>query len=215
MEGAKTKARTSPKMRRRGSAQAGDRKRCRCGDRFVPRPRPLIDMAGKLADGVGSKRKARSARKTQKKQKTQTKQKDTATMNDRSKPVRKTAGDGNVRQRLSRLMTALANRSWTGLAQPTGSTKPADRTCRGLAAGALLAALLPARKAKGGAPPGRRSISETAKAAAAAAKEAGTSRLAELGPLAKRARRPASIFQGAEDAARTSASALSAARERE
>ena len=41
---------------------------------------PLIDMAGKLADGVGTKRKSRSVRKAQKKQKAQTKQKDTETI---------------------------------------------------------------------------------------------------------------------------------------
>jgi hypothetical protein len=41
---------------------------------------PLIDMAGKLADGVGNKRKARSVRKSQKKQKAQSKQKDTETI---------------------------------------------------------------------------------------------------------------------------------------
>ena len=41
---------------------------------------PLIDMAGKLADGVGNKRKARTARKAQRKPKTQTKQKDTETI---------------------------------------------------------------------------------------------------------------------------------------
>ena len=41
---------------------------------------PLIDMAGKLADGVGTKRKSRSVRKAQKRQKAQTKQKDTETI---------------------------------------------------------------------------------------------------------------------------------------
>ena len=88
----------------------------------------------------------------------------------------------------------------------------------GVAAGALLAALLPRTQSETRLlrPVGDR-LSETAKAAAAAAKEAGTSRLAELGlTREKGAETLRSIFQGAEDAARTSAqAALSAARERE
>jgi hypothetical protein len=88
----------------------------------------------------------------------------------------------------------------------------------GLAVGALIAALLPRTESETRMlrPVGDR-ISGTAKAAAAAAKEAGTSRLAELGlTREKGAETLRSIFQGAEDAAKTSAqAALSAARERE
>ncbi len=88
----------------------------------------------------------------------------------------------------------------------------------GLAAGALIAALLPRTESETRMlrPVGDR-LSGTAKAAAAAAKEAGTSRLAELGlTREKGAETLRSIFQGAEDAARTSAqAALSAARTRE
>ena len=88
----------------------------------------------------------------------------------------------------------------------------------GLAAGALFAALLPRTESETRLfrPVGDR-ITDTARSAAAAAKEAGTSRLAELGlTREKGAETLRSIFQGAEDAARTSAqAALSAARERE
>jgi len=88
----------------------------------------------------------------------------------------------------------------------------------GLAAGALIAALLPRTESEARMlrPVGDR-LTGTAKAAAAAAKEAGTSRLAELGlTREKGAETLRSIFQGAEDAARTSAqAALSAARTRE
>ena len=87
----------------------------------------------------------------------------------------------------------------------------------GLAAGALIAALLPRTEARRGCCAGWRPADRTARAAAAAAKEAGTSRLAELGlTREKGAETLRSIFQGAEDAARTSAqAALSAARTRE
>ncbi len=85
----------------------------------------------------------------------------------------------------------------------------------GLAAGALIAALLPRTRAEEDAlrPVGRR-LTGTAKAAADAAREAGTSRLQELG-LTKDAgiETIRSIIQGAGDAARTSAqAALSTAR---
>ena len=85
----------------------------------------------------------------------------------------------------------------------------------GLAAGALIAALLPRTRAEEKAlrPVGRR-LTGTAKAAADAAREAGTSRLQELG-LTKDAgiETIRSIIQGAGDAARTSAqAALSTAR---
>jgi len=88
----------------------------------------------------------------------------------------------------------------------------------GVAVGALLAALLPRTESETRLlrPVGDR-LTDTAKAAAAAAKEAGTSRLAELGLTPEKGRETLrSIFQGAEDAAKTSAqAALSAARERE
>lgn len=88
----------------------------------------------------------------------------------------------------------------------------------GLAAGAVIAALLPRTESEARLlrPIGDR-LTGTARAAAAAAREAGTSRLAELGlTREKGAETLRSIFSGAEDAARTSAqAALGAARERE
>jgi len=88
----------------------------------------------------------------------------------------------------------------------------------GLAAGALLAALLPRTESETRLlRPTTDKLTDTAKAAAAAAKEAGTSRLAELGlTREKGAETLRSIFSGAEDAARASARAgLGAARTRE
>jgi hypothetical protein len=88
----------------------------------------------------------------------------------------------------------------------------------GIAAGALIAALLPKTQAESKAlrPVGKR-ITESAKTAAAAAKDAGTSRLAELGLTTERGSETLrSIFEGASDAAKTSAqAALSAARNKE
>jgi hypothetical protein len=85
----------------------------------------------------------------------------------------------------------------------------------GLAVGALLAALLPRTQAETRAlsPVGKR-VSETAKAAAASAKEAGTSRLSELGLTRERGETALrSIFDGITDAAKTSSqAALSTAR---
>ena len=88
----------------------------------------------------------------------------------------------------------------------------------GLAAGALLAALLPRTESeKRVLRPVSDKLTDTAKAAAAAAKEAGESRLAELGLTPEKGRETLrSIFEGASDAAKVSAqAALSAARERE
>src|SRR5512141_959013 len=88
----------------------------------------------------------------------------------------------------------------------------------GLAAGALLAALLPRTDGETRLlRPTADKLTDTAKAAASAAKEAGSSRLAGLGlTREKGAETLRSIFEGASDAARTSAqAALSAARERE
>ncbi|MEO8546866.1 MAG: hypothetical protein ABI422_00725 [Sphingomicrobium sp.] len=88
----------------------------------------------------------------------------------------------------------------------------------GLAAGALLAALLPRTDSETRLlRPTADKLTDTAKVAASAAKEAGSSRLAELGlTREKGAETLRSIFEGASDAARTSAqAALSAARERE
>ena len=88
----------------------------------------------------------------------------------------------------------------------------------GLVAGALLAALLPRSESEKRAlrPVGEK-LSGTAKAAATAAKEAGQSRLAELGLTPEKGRETLrSIFEGAGDAAKTSAqAALSTAKERE
>lgn len=88
----------------------------------------------------------------------------------------------------------------------------------GLALGAILAAILPRTQGETRAlRPVSDKLAETAKSAAEAAKEAGTSRLAELGlTREKGAETLRSIFEGASDAAKVSAqAALSAARERE
>lgn len=88
----------------------------------------------------------------------------------------------------------------------------------GLAAGALLAALLPRTKSETRLlRPTADKLTGTARAAVEAAREAGTSRLAELGlTREKGAETLRSIFEGAGDAAKISANAaLSAARSRE
>lgn len=85
----------------------------------------------------------------------------------------------------------------------------------GVAAGALLAALLPRTRTETElVRPAADRLTGTARAAASAAKEAGTSRLAELGlTREKGAETLRSIFAGAEDAAKASAqAALGAAR---
>lgn len=85
----------------------------------------------------------------------------------------------------------------------------------GLAAGALIAALLPRTETESRAlgPIGKR-LSDGAKTAAGAAKEAGTQRLSELGLTPERGTETLrSIFEGATDAVKTSAqAALSAGR---
>jgi hypothetical protein len=86
----------------------------------------------------------------------------------------------------------------------------------GIAAGALLAALLPPTAAERRAmrPVGKR-VRHTAKAATQAARDAGSQRLEELGITPERGSEAIkSIFQGAADAAKTSAqAALSTAKE--
>jgi hypothetical protein len=88
----------------------------------------------------------------------------------------------------------------------------------GIAAGALLAALLPRTEAERRAlrPVGDK-LSETARSATSAARDAGRSRLAELGITPEKGRETLrSLFEGAGEAARTSAqAAFSAARTRE
>jgi hypothetical protein len=88
----------------------------------------------------------------------------------------------------------------------------------GLAVGVLLAALLPRSESEKRAlrPVGDK-LAGTAKAAATAAKEAGTSRLAELGITPEKGRETLrSLFEGAGEAAKTSAqAALSTAKNRE
>ena len=79
----------------------------------------------------------------------------------------------------------------------------------GLAAGALIAALLPRTEAETRAlrPVGQR-LKTSATAAATAAREAGSARLSELGLTREKGSEALrSIFQGAADAARTSAQA--------
>lgn len=88
----------------------------------------------------------------------------------------------------------------------------------GVAAGALLAALLPRTESETRLlRPTTDKLTDTARAAAAAAREAGTSRLAELGLTPEKGRETLrSIFEGAGDAAKVSAeAALDAARTRE
>lgn len=88
----------------------------------------------------------------------------------------------------------------------------------GLAVGAILAALLPRTESETRAlRPVSDKLADTAKAAAAAAKDAGKSRLAELGLTKEKGTETLrSIFESAGDAAKTSAqAALSAARTRE
>ena len=85
----------------------------------------------------------------------------------------------------------------------------------GIAAGALIAALLPKTETETKAlrPVGKR-LTDTAKAAASAAKDTGTQRLAELGLTPERGKDTLrSILDGVSDAARSSAqAALSSAR---
>lgn len=100
-------------------------------------------------------------------------------------------------------------------AADTVSEAPLIALAGGLAAGALLAALLPRTEAERRAlrPVGRK-LSESTRAAAQAAKEAGTSRLDELGLTPEKGKETLhSIFEGAGDAAKASAqAAVSAAR---
>ncbi|MFL6734310.1 MAG: hypothetical protein ACJ8EY_06410 [Sphingomicrobium sp.] len=88
----------------------------------------------------------------------------------------------------------------------------------GLAAGALIAALLPRTESETKAlrPVGKR-LTETARAAASAAKDSGTQRLSELGLTTERGSETLrSIFEGFTDAAKSSAqAAVSAARNKE
>ena len=88
----------------------------------------------------------------------------------------------------------------------------------GVAAGALLAALLPRTESETRLlRPTTDKLTDTAKAAAAAARDAGKSRLAELGLTPEKGRETLrSIFEGAGDAAKVSAeAALSTARTHE
>ena len=98
------------------------------------------------------------------------------------------------------------------------SEAPLIALAGGLAAGALIAALLPRTESETKAlrPVGKR-VTDTAKAAVGAAKEAGSQRLSELGLTPERGSETLrSIFEGATDAAKTSAqAALSAARTKE
>ncbi|MDQ3247557.1 MAG: hypothetical protein M3Q52_11860 [Pseudomonadota bacterium] len=94
-------------------------------------------------------------------------------------------------------------------AEDTINEAPFIALAGGIAAGALLAALLPRTRAEERVlgPVGDR-VKGSARAAAAAAKEAGTARLDELGLTRDRgAETLRSIFQGAGEAARTSAEA--------
>jgi hypothetical protein len=110
------------------------------------------------------------------------------------------------------------NRDIRGRATESIDEAPLIALAGGLAAGALIAALLPRTETERRAlqPIGDK-LTGTAKAAASAAKDAGRSRLAELGLTPEKGRETLrSIFEGAGDAAKTSAqAALGAARTRE
>ena len=133
------------------------------------------------------------------------------------------SGRGNVRQRAieaydtARGRVSSAGRRVGDRAGTALDEAPLIALAGGLAAGALIAALLPRTRTEEDAlrPVGRR-LKDTAKAAAAAARDAGSSRLEELG-LTKEAGVDTlrSILKGAGDAARTSAqAALSTARQK-
>ena len=128
--------------------------------------------------------------------------------------------DGGVRQRAIEAYDG-ARESVAGAGRKANDAideAPLIALAGGLALGAILAAILPRTESETRAlrPVGDK-LTDTAKAAAAAAKEAGTSRLAELGlTREKGAETLRSIFEGASDAAKVSAqAALSAAREPE
>ena len=127
---------------------------------------------------------------------------------------------GSVRQRaIEAYDTARESAASAGRkAEDALSEAPLIALAGGLAAGALIAALLPRTRVESDAlrPVGKR-LTGTAKAAAQAAKDAGKQRLDELGlTKEKGAETLRSIFEGAGDAARVSAeAALSAARNKE
>ena len=141
-------------------------------------------------------------------------------MTDQDNNRQGNASDGGVRQRAieaydeARDSVAEAGRK----ANDAIDEAPLIALAGGLAVGVLLAALLPRTESETRVlrPVGDK-LTGTAKAAAAAAKDAGKSRLAELGlTREKGAETLRSIFEDASEAARTSAqAALSAARERE
>ena len=141
-------------------------------------------------------------------------------MTDQDNSRQDNASDGGVRQRAieaydeARDSVAEASRK----ANDAIDEAPLIALAGGLAVGVLLAALLPRTESETRVlrPVGDK-LTDTAKAAAAAAKDAGKSRLAELGlTREKGAETLRSIFEDASDAARTSAqAALSGARGRE
>ncbi|MEO6360088.1 MAG: hypothetical protein ABIO43_05890 [Sphingomicrobium sp.] len=135
-------------------------------------------------------------------------------------PAHDRDGQGLADQARKRALTALgsARDSVADARQRTAERldeAPLIALAGGLAAGALIAALLPRTdtETKALRPVGKR-LTETAKAAAAAAKDAGTQRLSELGLTSERGSETLrSIFEGASDAAKMSAqAALGAAR---
>ena len=141
-------------------------------------------------------------------------------MTDTSDNMQQNRNGGGIRGRAIDAYDE-ARESVSGAGRRAGESvddAPLIALAAGLAAGALLAALLPRSESEKRAlrPVGEK-LSGTAKAAANAAKEAGQSRLAELGLTPEKGRETLrSIFEGAGEAAKTSAqAALSAARERE
>ncbi len=121
--------------------------------------------------------------------------------------------DNSMRSRAIEAYDGAGKRATDGIDEA-----PLVALAAGLAAGALLAALLPRTQSETRLlRPAADKLTDTAKAAAEAAREAGTSRLAELGlTREKGAETLRSIFEGAGEAANASAqAALSAARTRE
>ena len=141
-------------------------------------------------------------------------------MTDQDKDRQDNAPESGVRQRaIEAYDGARENVAGAGRkANDAIDEAPLIALAGGLALGAILAALLPRSESEARMlrPVGDK-LTGTAKAAVAAAKDAGTSRLAELGlTREKGAETLRSIFEDASDAANTSAQkVLSAARTRE
>ena len=131
---------------------------------------------------------------------------------------RTTAGDDNDSDRSRRRRAIEAYEGARGRASDTLGEAPLIALAGGIAAGALIAALLPRTETETRAVrPTARRIRDTAKAAVRAARDTGSQRLSERGIDRERGEQTIrNLFEGISEAARASAqAALSAARERE